>query len=88
MDEKKKIKIQQKLIDQLTKENAELREQVLYLQTVSENSEFNQAVQSMKESKAKYDKLIEEIKQLKEKYHTLHDMYKKLIDIDKLKKEI
>lgn len=88
MDEKEKIKIQQKLIDQLTKENAELRERVLYLQTVSENSEFNQAVQSMKESKAKYDKLIEEIKQLKDKYHTLYDMYKKLVDLDKLKKAI
>ena len=65
MDEKEKIKVQQKLIDQLTKENAELREQVLYLQTVSENSEFSQAVQSMKESKAKYDKLIEEINRCK-----------------------
>lgn len=82
MDKDRKIEIQQKLIEQLTQENAELKEQLLYEQSKSEDikSVYENTIKDMEQSKQKYDELIKELEELKEKYRIAYNMYRKLTE--------
>lgn len=80
LDKDKKIEIQQKLIEQLTKENAELKEQLLYAQSMvdDDGSKYENSIKEMEKAKNRYDELTKELEELKEKYRTYYDMYRKL----------
>ena len=82
LDKDKKIAVQQKLIEQLTKENAELREQILYSQSMSDDNDLEreQSIKDMNDSKEKYDKLIVELDKLKADYQAYHKLYKSLAE--------
>ena len=82
MDKDRKIEIQQKLIEQLTQENAELKEQLLYEQSKSEDVKgvYENTRKDMEQSKQRYDELIKELEDLKEKYRITYNMYRKLTE--------
>lgn len=82
MDKDRKIEIQQKLIEQLTQENAELKEQLLYEQSKSEDIKdvYENTIKDMEKSKQRYDELIKELEELKEKYRVTYNMYRKLTE--------
>lgn len=82
MDKDRKIEIQQKLIEQLTQENAELKEQLLYEQSKSEDVKgvYENTRKDMEQSKQRYDELIKELEELKEKYRITYNMYRKLTE--------
>lgn len=82
MDKDKKIEIQQKLIEQLTKENNQLKEQLLYEQSKSEdqNESYKNSIEELQQSKNKYDKLVEELENLKTDYRKHYNLYRKLTE--------
>ena len=82
MDKDRKIEIQQKLIEQLTQENVELKEKLLSEESKSEDIKnvYENTIRDMEQSKQRYDKLIRELEELKEKYRVTYNMYRKLTE--------
>lgn len=82
LDKDKKIEIQQKLIEQLTDENTQLKEKLLRAQSKLENNdvELESSIKEFQKSKKKYDELIDELEKLKMDYHIRYDIYRKLTD--------
>ena len=65
LDKDKKIEIQQKLIEQLTDENTQLKEKLLRAQSKLENNdvELESSIKEFQKSKKKYDELIDELRE-------------------------
>lgn len=82
LDKDKKIEVQQKLIEQLTKENGELKEQLLYEQSKSEdnNEKYKLSIKEYQQAKNKYEELVEELEKLKADYRIRYDICRKLTE--------
>ena len=65
LDKDKKIEIQQKLIEQLTDENTQLKEKLLRAHSKLENNdvELESSIKEFQKSKKKYDELIDELRE-------------------------
>lgn len=80
LDKDKKIKVQQKLIEQLTEENKNLREQLLFAQLNNTGEDKESLLVDLKNTKEKYDMLIKEVEQLRNEYRERYAFYHKLTD--------
>lgn len=80
LDKDKKIKVQQKLIEQLTEENKNLREQLLCEQLNNTGEDKESLLADLKNAKEKYDMLIKEVEQLRNEYRERYAFYHKLTD--------
>lgn len=82
MDKDKKIEIQQKLIEQLTKENNELKESSLHKETQLTEKIINheKAEKEYLESKNRYEELVKELEKQRKEYRMLYEMYRKLTE--------
>lgn len=88
MDSEKKIKIQQKMIESLTKENQHLKERNAELESNLEVAaeipkqgydEAKKAIQELEEKIQEYTRLIKDIQTIKESYNDQKNQLEKMI---------
>lgn len=80
LDQNKKIEIQEKLIEKLTKENENLK---LQLANKEENLEqqkkqYNDIVNNYEEAKNRYEQLIKDLESIRTEYQSYVNIYRKL----------
>lgn len=78
-----KLKIQEKLIRELTNENNLLKEKVTTLEKRVETiiEKYDEEFDNVLDSKSKFENLVDELEKQKIEYRIMYDMYRRLTNI-------